>query len=128
MQGFNAEYLQEKWAPILDYSGLDAIKDSDGMVGLNFAVVFLREDGKHDAQTPLATMVDHIDYLVKRIGIDRVGLGSDFDGATIPAEIGDAAGLPRLVDALRARGYGDAELTKLCFENWMRVLTATWGG
>ena len=97
------------------------------MVGLNFAVVFLREDGKHDAQTPLATMVDHIDYLVKRIGIDRVGLGSDFDGATIPAEIGDAAGLPRLVDALRARGYGDAELTKLCFENWMRVLTATWG-
>ena len=97
------------------------------MVGLNFAVVFLREDGKHDAQTPLSTMVDHIDYLVKRIGIDRVGLGSDFDGATIPAEIGDAAGLPRLVDALRARGYGDVELTKLCFENWMRVLTATWG-
>lgn len=107
---------------------LDAIKDSDGMVGLNFAVVFLREDGKHDAQTPLSTMVDHIDYLVKRIGIDRVGLGSDFDGATIPAEIGDAAGLPRLVDALRARGYGEVELTKLCFENWMRVLTATWGG
>ena len=107
---------------------LDAIKDSDGMVGLNFAVVFLRQDGKHDADTPLSTMVDHIDYLVKRIGIDRVGLGSDFDGATIPGAIGTVAGLPHLVEALRARGYGEAELTKLCFENWMRVLTATWGG
>ncbi|MFM2031828.1 MAG: hypothetical protein RLZZ297_593 [Chloroflexota bacterium] len=106
---------------------LDAIRDSDGMVGLNFAVVFLREDGQNNNDTPLETMVNHIDYLVQRIGIDRVGFGSDFDGATIPSGIGDAAGLPKLVAALRARGYGDAELTKLCFENWMRVLTATWG-
>ena len=106
---------------------LDAIKESDGMVGLNFAVVFLREDGKHDANTPVETMVDHIEYLVKRIGIERVGLGSDFDGATIPAGIKDAAGLPVLVDALRTRGYSDAELSKLCFDNWMRVLKLTWG-
>ena len=86
---------------------LDAIKESDGMVGLNYAVAFLREDGKNDADTPTQRMVEHIDYLVERIGIDRVGLGSDFDGATIPKEIGDVAGLPNLVEALRAAGYDD---------------------
>jgi membrane dipeptidase len=105
---------------------LDAIKDSDGMVGLNFACGFLREDGTNDADTPIETMVRHIDYLVEHVGIDRVGLGSDFDGATIPREIGDAAGLPKLMDALRARGYDDAALRKLAHENWLRVLRKTW--
>jgi membrane dipeptidase len=106
---------------------LAAIRESDGMVGLNFAVVFLREDGAPDADTPLATMVNHIDYLVEKLGIERVGLGSDFDGARIPQAIGDAAGLPRLVDALRQSGYDDAALRKLTHENWVRVLRKTWG-
>jgi membrane dipeptidase len=105
---------------------LDAIKESDGMVGLNFAVVFLREDGANNADTPIATMVNHIDYLVERLGIERVGLGSDFDGATIPAEIGDAAGLPKLIEALRASGYDDDSLRKLTHKNWERILRKTW--
>ncbi|GAB4110146.1 MAG: dipeptidase [Roseiflexaceae bacterium] len=105
---------------------LDAIKESDGMVGLNFAVVFLRPDGDWNGDTPIATMVEHIDYLVERLGIERVGLGSDFDGARIPSEIGDAAGLPKLIDALRATGYDDAALRKLTSENWVRVLRKTW--
>ncbi len=105
---------------------LDAIKESDGMVGLNFAVAFLREDGKNDADTPLSRMVEHVEYLVGRLGIDRVGLGSDFDGATIPRELGDVAGLPRLLDALRAAGYDDAAMRKLTHENWVRVLRRTW--
>jgi membrane dipeptidase len=107
---------------------LDAVKESDGMVGLNFACGFLREDGTNDADTPIETMVRHIDYLVEHVGIDRVGLGSDFDGATIPREIGDAAGLPKLMDALRARGYDDAALRKLAHENWIRILRKTWKG
>jgi membrane dipeptidase len=105
---------------------LDAIKASDGMVGLNFAVSFLRDDGESNADTPLTVMVNHIDYLVEKLGIERVGLGSDFDGATMPAEIGDAAGLPKLVDALRVGGYDDAALRKLLHENWVRVLQNTW--
>ncbi len=105
---------------------LDAIRDSDGMVGLNFAVGFLREDGKNDADTPIARMVEHLDYLVERLGIDRVGLGSDFDGATVPRAIGDVAGLPKLLAALRERGYDDAALRKLAHENWLRVLRKTW--
>ncbi len=107
---------------------LDAIRDSDGMVGLNFAVHFLRPDGHKDANTPLEVMVEHVDYLVERIGIDRVGLGSDFDGATIPQEMGDVSGLPKLIGLLRERGYDEPSIRKLAHENWVRVLTKTWKG
>ena len=105
---------------------LDAIKESDGMVGLNFAVGFLRPDGKWDTDTPLAVMVRHIDYLVDRIGIDRVGFGSDFDGTQVPDAIGDVSGLPRLLSALRDHGYDDMSLRKITHENWLRVLRRTW--
>ncbi|CAA9489788.1 MAG: Microsomal dipeptidase [uncultured Rubrobacteraceae bacterium] len=106
---------------------LDAIAASDGMVGLNFAVNFLREDAARDANTPLEVMVRQIDYLVERVGIDRVGFGSDFDGVLIPQEIGDASGLPKLMSALRDRGYDDGALRKLAHENWVRILRTTWG-
>lgn len=105
---------------------LDAIKESDGMVGLNFAVVFLRDDGQSDTNTPIEVMVRHIDYLVEKLGIERVGFGSDFDGAGVPNEIGDAAGLPKLIEALRGAGYDDDALRKLAHENWIRVLRKTW--
>ncbi|MDQ3793163.1 MAG: dipeptidase [Actinomycetota bacterium] len=107
---------------------LDAIRDSDGMVGVNLAVGFLREDGKEVEDTPIGTVVRHVDYLVERLGVERVGFGSDFDGAKVPREIGDASGLPRLLGALRDRGYDDATLKRLAHENWVRVLRETWGG
>ena len=105
---------------------LAAIRDSDGMVGVNFHVGFLREDGGEDKDTPLSTVVRHVDYLVEHLGIDRVGFGSDFDGATMPAELGDAAALPKLVGALRASGYDEESLAKLGHRNWLRVLGKTW--
>lgn len=111
---------------------LDAIKDSDGMVGLNFATIFLREDGgkgvpaEERSATPIATMVKHIDYLVNKLGIERVGLGSDFDGAGIPAEIGDVTGLSKLISALEDAGYDEDALMKITHQNWMRVLRKTW--
>jgi membrane dipeptidase len=105
---------------------LDAIKDSGGIVGVNFAVGFLREDGRHDADVPISRIVDHFNYLVDRIGVEHVGFGADLDGARIPAEVGDVAGLPRVAAALRAAGYDDAAMNKLTHENWVRVLTATW--
>lgn len=109
-------------------SQLDAIAASDGMVGLNFGVHFLREDGIEDNDTPLEAMLRQIDYLVERVGVDRVGFGSDFDGITVSREIGDATGLPKLMSALRERGYEDHSLRKLAHENWLRILWKTWGG
>jgi membrane dipeptidase len=106
---------------------LAAIRESGGLVGVNYAVSFLREDGRRCSTTPLDTVVDHIDYLIERLGEDGVALGSDFDGAMIPDGIGSAAGLPNLIAAMRARRFGEAAIEKICFENWMRVLTRTWG-
>jgi len=105
---------------------LDAIKESDGMVGLNFACGFLREDGANDADTPLEVMVRQIAYLAEQVVIDRVGFGSDFDGAKIPRELGDVVGMPKLIAALRAHGFDDAALRKIAYENWLRVLRKTW--
>lgn len=105
---------------------LGAIRESDGMVGLNFAVGFLRKDGGRGTDVPLETMVRHIDYLVEKLGIDRVGMGSDFDGASIPDGIKDVSGLQNLVKALRKHGYGNKELRKICYQNWVRVLGKTW--
>jgi len=106
---------------------LDAIRESDGLVGLNFNVRDVRADGRADLDTPLTDYVRQIDYLVDRIGIDRVGFGSDFDGANISSHIGDVTGLPKLTAALEASGYDPASLNKLTHENWLRVLRKTWG-
>ncbi len=105
---------------------LDAIRASEGMVGLNFAVSFLRPDGHNNADTSIDIMVQHIDYLVEHLGIEYVSFGSDFDGATIPQEIHDVTGLPKLLQALRSHGYDDVALRKLAYENWVRVLRKTW--
>lgn len=105
---------------------LHAIRDSDGMVGLNFAVAFLRQDGRMEADTPIEQMIRHLDHLIDVLGEDRVGMGSDFDGATVPAEIATIAGLPKLRRAMQAHGYDDALMTKLCHGNWLRVLDKTW--
>jgi membrane dipeptidase len=103
------------------------IGKSGGMIGLNFANGFLRADGRWHSENGLDTMMRHLDHMMKLAGEDHVGLGSDFDGARIPAQIGDSAGLPRLVEAMRAHGYGEELTKKLCSENWMKVLEQTWG-
>ena len=105
---------------------LDAIGASGGVVGIVFAVAFLRADGADDAATPLSAIVAHVRYAAERIGVEHVALGSDFDGATIPAELGDVAGLPRLVEALRADGFTEAEVEAIAWDNWRRVLEQAW--
>jgi membrane dipeptidase len=105
---------------------LDAIGDSGGLVGIVFACPFLRPDFADDADTPLALIADHARYAADRIGVEHVALGSDFDGCTIPAALGDAAGLPRLLDEFGAVGFGDAELNAIAWDNWRRVLAAWW--
>jgi membrane dipeptidase len=105
---------------------LDAIRDSNGVVGVNFAITFLREDGSLVPDTPITEIVRHVDYLAEHMGIDHVAFGSDFDGAEVPEELGGAAGLPKLVAALRDAGHDDDAIAKITHRNWLRVLRDTW--
>lgn len=106
---------------------LAAIRETDGMVGVNFATAFIRADGQMNADTPLDEMLQHMDYLIEHVGEERVGFGSDFDGAMIPEAIGDVAGLGELRAAMQSRGYGISLMRKLCHENWTALLERTWG-
>ena len=106
---------------------IDAIGASGGLVGIVFAVGFTRADGKDDRDTPLSTIVAHARHVADRIGAEHVALGSDFDGATMPAALGDVACLPRLLDALRA-DFSEAEVDGIAWGNWRRVLAAAWRG
>ncbi len=104
-----------------------AIGQSGGMIGLNFANGFLRSDGSWRNDTGLDIMLRHLDHMIGLAGVDHVGLGSDFEGARIPAAIADVTGLPALTDAMREHGYDEAVMRKLCCENWIAVLQRTWG-
>lgn len=106
---------------------LKAIAESDGMVGLNFAVAFLRDDGKMLPEVSFEQMIRHLDHLIDMLGEDRVGFGSDYGGAIVPNDLTSCAGLPNLRAAMRQHGYDDALMRKLCQENWLRVLEKTWG-
>ena len=106
---------------------LAAIAESDGFVGVNFGNAFLRADGKRDGDTPLSDIVRHLDGLLERLGEDRLGFGSDFDGISVPDALGDAAGLPRLVAAMSSAGYSSELIEKITWRNWLRVLKKTWG-
>jgi membrane dipeptidase len=106
---------------------LDAIADSSGVVGLNFCVADWRPDGQSIEETPLSCLVDHIDYMVERIGIDHVALGSDFDGAPMCNKMSDVTKLPGLIDLLSQRGYDQPALQKICWANWISLLKRTWG-
>jgi membrane dipeptidase len=105
---------------------LGAIRESGGMVGLNFATVFLRPDGRDDPAMGWEPVLRHLDHLITALGEDHVGFGSDFDGAVMPEGIGDVTGLPALIGALRAHGYDEALVTKLARENWLAALARAW--
>ena len=71
---------------------------------------------------PLSALVEHIDHVAKIAGIDHVGLGSDFDGiSSLPQEIDSAADLPKIVTALKDRGYKTSDLQKIMGGNLLRV-------
>ena len=105
---------------------LRAIRDSGGMVGLNFATAFLRTDGKMLPEVPFELMMRHLDHLLDILGEDHVGLGSDYDGAVVPDQLHSVADLPNLVEALRSHGYGEELVEKLCSENWLKALERAW--
>jgi membrane dipeptidase len=102
---------------------LDAVRDSGGLVGVVFDTVMTRPDGDLVLDTPLSTIVSHIEYMAERVGIEHVALGSDFDGCFPPAALSDASKTQALLDEL---AWTDDELRSLCHGNWLRILRAVW--
>ena len=74
---------------------------------------------------PLSMLIDHIDYIVKLIGVDHVGLGSDFDGIeSAPQGLNDVTAMPLITKALLERGYSKTDIEKILGGNFIRVFKA----
>jgi len=100
---------------------LQAIAQLGGVVGVNFYPVFL-------GQPTLERLLDHIDHMVSVMGVDHVGLGSDFDGFTGHVQgLEDVSKLPSLTAGLIARGYGKEPVIKILGANVLRILAQVWG-
>ena len=102
---------------------LDAIAERGGMVGVCFATAYLRADGQKNPDTSTDILLTHIDALIQKLGEDRVGLGSDFDGAVLLSELSDASMLPNLIRAMQKAGFGEKLITKICAQNWINFLS-----
>lgn len=101
---------------------LDAIADSSGIVGLNFATGFLNADGDMEGEASLDVMIKHMDYMLDKLGEDGVALGSDFDGAPMPTQIQSTAGLPNLINKFKQVGYSAELIDKICYKNWISFM------
>jgi membrane dipeptidase len=104
---------------------IDAVGESDGLIGIVYGTRFLRPDFEDDENTSIELIAQHASYVAERIGVEHVGLGSDFDGATIPRGL-DIAGVPRVLDALRDAGFSEQDVSAIAWHNWRRVLDAWW--
>lgn len=89
---------------------------------------FLYKKYKSEAESmrpPLSLLIDHIDYIVKLVGVDYVGLGSDFDGINLtPQQLDDVTTYPLITKALVEKGYTKKDITKILGGNLLRVLKA----
>ena len=74
---------------------------------------------------PMSMLLDHLDYIVKMIGVDHVGLGSDFDGVnSLPQQLDDVTTYPLITKALIERGYSKKDIRKILGGNFLRLLKA----
>jgi len=103
----------------LDDDQIRALAAAGGVVQVAFARDFLWEP---PGLASVAAIAQHIDHVVKLVGVDHVGIGSDFDGTDVPEDLVDASGLPRITQELTRRGYGRNDIERILGGNTMRVL------
>lgn len=93
-----------------------------------FAQVYLYAKYKNESEQmrpPLSMLLDHLNYIVKLIGADHVGLGSDFDGITsAPQQLDEVTDLPLITQELVKRGYSKKDIYKILGGNFIRVFKA----
>ncbi|AXF56986.1 dipeptidase [Salicibibacter kimchii] len=97
---------------------MEALADNGGVLGIVFYPVFLTED----TEGYVDDVVDHIDYAVDVMGVDHVALGSDFDGAAMPADLQDASELSKITEELENRNYSEENIEKILGQNHLRVM------
>jgi len=108
----------------LDDTQLDILAATGGVVQITAVPYFVRRGGSvHD--TNVAHFCDHIEYVVRRIGIDHVGIGSDFDGGGELADWRDVSQCANVTQDLRGRGYTEEQIAKIWGGNFLRVLRAS---
>ncbi len=110
----------------LDDDQIRAIADKDGTIGINFANSFLRPDMGRDDDTPLDLVVSHFEHIINLVGDRHVSIGSDYDGTGVPRDLKDAAHLPVLLRAFKARGWSDDRIERVCSGNFRRAVQAVW--
>lgn len=93
----------------------------NGVMGINFCGDFLKPSNHGGERSCVADMVKHIMYIKELVGIDYVGLGSDFDGIDQNLELADASMMKMLADALTEAGLSDEEIEKVYYKNVLRV-------
>lgn len=103
-----------------------AIADSDGLVGVTFSVNDLDGGKKPKEDADPQVIIRHMQYIADLIGVDHVAFGSDLDGTTIPSDVGDVTGFPKILNKLENAGFTGQDLEKICYRNWLRVLEETW--
>ncbi|AWL10721.1 Membrane dipeptidase [Saliniradius amylolyticus] len=93
-----------------------------GDSGANKFAKMYRKDNPYPYAS-LKRVLDHIDHVVELVGIDHVGIGSDYDGVgdSLPENLKDVSSYPNLVQGLIDRGYSDADIKKILSENTLRV-------
>ena len=104
----------------LDDEQLNWIKENGGVIQTTALGAFLTD--RKDPPPNMDDFMDHIDYMVDKIGIDHVGISSDFDGGGGIVDWKDASETMNVTAALRKRGYSDSEIEKLWGANLLRVL------
>jgi membrane dipeptidase len=107
----------------LDDMQLDALRDTEGLVQITAMPPFLRVKGRSDNVT-VSDFVDHIDYVVRRIGLAHCGISSDFDGGGAISGWQNAGQSANITAELVHRGYGHAEIAALWGGNFLRVMRA----
>ena len=107
---------------------IKALAAKGGVIQINFYPVFLQDDYELESQSSVipsyTRIADNIDHVVELVGIDHVGIGSDFDGIEVaPDGLEDVSKMPVLFDELRRRGYSEDDLAKLASRNFFNVLS-----
>ncbi|MDH3748914.1 MAG: dipeptidase [Gammaproteobacteria bacterium] len=117
-------YSTARWAAEDEWK-LDKPELSDSEVSEQHNAIWAEEHGPFP-YADISDVLDHIDHVVKLVGVAHVGIGSDFDGVgdSLPVGLQDVAAYPNLVKGLLARGYSEAEIRKILGENLLRTWSA----